>query len=147
MRVSVHETADGLGRALAGEIFAAFQSAQRAGQKYLLGCPSGRSPKSTYAALAALFADADLDLSDLILVMMDEYVEGSHPEFRYVEIGKHYSCRRFASVEMAARFNAGLSRSKHLPPENIWFPDPIRSSARNRSAVATGFGRRCRKLA
>ncbi len=138
MRVSVHETADDLGSALAGEIFAQFQRSQRAGRKYLLGCPSGRSPKSTYAALAALFADADLDLSDLILVMMDEYVEGSHPQFRYVDIEKHYSCRRFASVEMAARFNAGLPSSRHLPSENIWFPDPIRSAAYDERITAMG---------
>ena len=138
MRVSLHETSDEIGALLAREILAQFQSAQEAGRKYLLGCPSGRSPKPTYDALAALFTAADVDLSDLILVMMDEYVEGDRPPFRYVDMDRHYSCRRFATFDVSAQFNAGLPKSRRLPPENIWFPDPVHSSAYDERIAAAG---------
>lgn len=138
MRVRLHETLDEIAAELARDILAQFQRAQDAGRNYLLGCPSGRSPKPTYDALAARFANTEVDLSDLILVMMDEYVEGNHPPFRYVDRDRHYSCRRFAAVEMVDQFNADLPRSKHLPPENIWFPDPVQSSAYDERIAAAG---------
>lgn len=138
MRVSLHETSDDIAAVLARDILAQYQNAQAAGRNYLLGCPSGRSPKPTYDALAALIADAKADLSDLILVMMDEYVEGDRPPFRYVDRERHYSCRRFAVFDMAAPFNAGLPRTKHLPPENIWFPDPDQSSDYDERIAAAG---------
>ncbi|MGI9490519.1 MAG: 6-phosphogluconolactonase [Geminicoccaceae bacterium] len=138
MRVRLHETSDDIATELAGDILLQFQSAQAAGRHYLLGCPSGRSPKPTYDALAARFAETEADLSDLILVMMDEYVEGERPPFRYVDRDEHYSCRRFAAVDMVEQFNAGLPRSKHLPPKNIWFPDPVRSSAYDDRIAAAG---------
>ncbi len=138
MRVRLHETSDEIAAELARDILVQFQSAQDAGRNYLLGCPSGRSPKPTYDALAARFANAEADLSDLILVMMDEYVEGDRPPFRYVDRERHYSCHRFAAVDMAAEFNADLPKSKRLPPENIWFPDPVQSSVYDERIAAAG---------
>lgn len=138
MQVSIHETPDDLGMAVANKILQQFLAAQNAGQQYLLGCPSGRSPKPVYAALASLFANSDINLSDLILVMMDDYVEGRSPLFRYVDVKKHYSCRRFAHVDIAARFNANLPISQHLPPENIWFPDPVNSAAYDERIAEAG---------
>ncbi|MDH3660703.1 MAG: 6-phosphogluconolactonase [Alphaproteobacteria bacterium] len=138
MRVRLRKTSDDIAAELAGDILARFKSAQAAGRNYLLGCPSGRSPKPTYDALAALFAETEADLSGLILVMMDEYVEGDPPSFRYVDKDRHYSCRRFADVDMAAQFNAGLPRSKHLPADNIWFPDPVQSAAYDEHIAAAG---------
>ena len=138
MRIRLHETSDDIAAELAGDILLQFQSAQAAGRHYLLGCPSGRSPKPTYDALAARFADTETDLSGLILVMMDEYVEGERPPFRYVDRDRHYSCCRFAEFDMAAPFNADLPRSKHLPRGNIWFPDPVQSSAYDERIAAAG---------
>ncbi len=138
MRIRLHETSDDVAAELAGDILLQLQTAKAAGRNYLLGCPSGRSPKPTYDALAALFADTATDLSSLILVMMDEYVEGDCPSFRYVDRDRHYSCRRFAACDMAAPFNANLPRSKHLPPGNIWFPDPAQSSAYDERIATAG---------
>jgi len=124
LRISIHETEDDLGIALAGIIFAQFLGAQRKGKKYLLGCPSGRSPKRTYKALAAMISNSRADLRGLILVMMDDYVTGTPSLFDFVDRECHFSCRRFAAHDIAGGFNATLPKTRQLPPENIWFPDP-----------------------
>jgi glucosamine-6-phosphate deaminase len=65
------------------------------GRQFLLGCPGGRSLASTYAHLAGLTAGDELDLSDLVVVMMDEYVEATDGGFRAVDPTLPHSCRRF----------------------------------------------------
>ena len=75
-----------LGRALAAALLEAYGRSQGS---FLLGCPGGRSLRTTYRALA----DRRRDLSRLVVVMMDEYV-GAPPE-------AHFSCRTFAVEEIA----------------------------------------------
>jgi glucosamine-6-phosphate deaminase len=80
--------ADELGRTLAAEIVAA--------QPALLGCPGGRSLRSTYRRLP--------ELPETTIVMMDEYLP-------VPPTSAHYSCRGFAERE--------------LPPARaVWLPDP-----------------------
>jgi len=69
---------------------------------YLLGCPGGRSLRTTYRALAA----PGRRLDRLVVVMMDEYV-GAPPD-------AHFSCSRFAHEEIAAPLGA----------REVWLPDP-----------------------
>jgi glucosamine-6-phosphate deaminase len=96
-----------LGEALADEILAAYERGCER-PRFLLGCPGGRSPRSTYHALAR----READLSRLVVVMMDEYVvKGAEPP-----PDAHYSCRRFAREELAGPL--GLSN------EQVWIPDP-----------------------
>jgi len=99
--VRVFADADELGAALAGEILVAYAAAPG---RFLLGCPGGRSLRTTYRALAARNAD----LSRLVVVMMDEYV-GAPPD-------AHYSCTRFAQEELAAPLG--------LADGQVWVPDP-----------------------
>jgi glucosamine-6-phosphate deaminase len=94
--VRVFADADELGRALAAEVAARY--AATAGP-YLLGCPGGRSLRTTYRALAGR------ELRRLVVVMMDEYVGAPSDA--------HYSCSRFASEEIAAPLGAG----------EAWLPD------------------------
>ena len=77
MRVqpTVFDGPEVLGRALAALIADRLAEAADAGRPFLLGCPSGRSPQSTYVALAREVAARGLDLTGLVIVMMDEYVE------------------------------------------------------------------------
>jgi glucosamine-6-phosphate deaminase len=97
---------DELGSALAAEILELY--AQRDGKRFLLGCPGGRSLRTTYAALAA----ADADLSDVVIVMMDEYVvDGVAPP-----VEAHFSCAGFAQREIAGPLR--------VPSEQVWLPDP-----------------------
>jgi glucosamine-6-phosphate deaminase len=80
--------ADELGRVLAAEVVAA--------RPRLLGCPGGRSLRTTYRALPPL--------PETTIVMMDEYVP-------VPPTSAHYSCRGFAERE--------LPRAAA-----VWLPDP-----------------------
>jgi glucosamine-6-phosphate deaminase len=99
--LQVFADADQLGAALAGEILDAYERA--GGRPFLLGCPGGRSLRTTYPALAA----RRTDLSRLVVVMMDEYVGAP--------VDAHHSCRGFALREIAAPLG--------LREEQVWLPD------------------------
>jgi glucosamine-6-phosphate deaminase len=99
--VRVFPDPETLGEALADEILTRYRRTDGA---FLLGCPGGRSLRTTYRALAARRAD----LSRLVVVMMDEYVPAP-PD-------AHYSCTRFAREELAAPLG--------LPDDRVWLPDP-----------------------
>ncbi|HVV56974.1 MAG TPA: 6-phosphogluconolactonase [Gaiellaceae bacterium] len=89
-----------LGAALAAEILERYEASDGA---YLLGCPGGRSLRSTYRALAGWRPALDR----LVVVMMDEYV-GAPPD-------AHFSCARFAREEIAGPLG--------IPAERVWLPD------------------------
>ena len=89
-----------------------------------LGCPGGRSLRTTYAALARLAAVRRFDLRTLHILMMDEYIERDGEAFRLCPADAHYSCRRFGDLEIRQAFNAGLAASLQVPPENLHVPDP-----------------------
>ncbi|HEV7641157.1 MAG TPA: 6-phosphogluconolactonase [Gaiellaceae bacterium] len=89
--VRVVADADELGAALADEVLARYDASEGA---YLLGCPGGRSLRTTYRALAG----RGRTLDRLVVVMMDEYV-GAPPD-------AHYSCARFAREEIAEPLGA-----------------------------------------
>jgi glucosamine-6-phosphate deaminase len=96
--VRVFADANELGTALAAEVLVRYDASDG---PYLLGCPGGRSLRSTYRALA----DRGRTLDRLVVVMMDEYV-GATPD-------AHYSCARFANEEIAGPLGAG----------EVWLPD------------------------
>jgi len=96
--VRVFADADELGAELADEVLARYDGREG---PYLLGCPGGRSLRTTYRALAAHCRALDR----LVVVMMDEYL-GAPPE-------AHYSCTRFAYEEIAEPLGAG----------EYWLPD------------------------
>jgi glucosamine-6-phosphate deaminase len=94
----VFADADRLGEALATEVLARYDASDGL---YLLGCPGGRSLRTTYRALEA----HGRVLDRLVVVMMDEYVGAPS--------GAHYSCKRFAHEEIAGPLGAA----------EIWLPD------------------------
>ena len=98
--IRVFADAHELGQALAGEVLAVYERSQGS---FLLGCPGGRSLLSTYRALA----DRHADLSRLVVVMMDEYVD--------VAPDAHHSVRRFAREEVAGPLGVQADR--------VWLPD------------------------
>jgi glucosamine-6-phosphate deaminase len=93
----VFADADELGAELAHEVLARYDASDG---PYLLGCPGGRSLRTTYRALAA----HGRVLDRLIVVMMDEYL-GAPPD-------AHYSCTRFAHEEIAGPLGA----------REVWLP-------------------------
>jgi glucosamine-6-phosphate deaminase len=120
-QVRVFPDGEALGGALAREIMGGIRDARREGRRYLLGCPGGRSARSTYRALAELARGEDM--GHLVIVMMDEYLEPAPGGgFRHVSPDAPHSCRRFAEQEIRGPIDAGASRP--IPDGHVWLPDP-----------------------
>jgi glucosamine-6-phosphate deaminase len=96
--VRILPSAEAIGERLAAELA---ERHDRVDGAFLLGCPGGRSLRTTYAAMTGLRWDR------LVVVMMDEYVGA--PE------DAHYSCTRFAREEIAGPLG--------VPAERTWLPD------------------------
>jgi glucosamine-6-phosphate deaminase len=111
--VRVFADEDELGRALAEEVLVRYDGTDG---PYLLGCPGGRSLRSTYRALVA----HGRTLDRLVVVMMDEYV-GAPAD-------AHYSCTRFAHEEIAEPLGAG----------EVWLPDADDPAAYDDRIAAAG---------
>ncbi len=137
--VEIFSGADALGQSLAMEILAGITEAAGQRRRYLLGCPGGRSLKSTYDALGEIAAAARSDLSALVIVMMDNYVlPDGRGGFKHCDDDAHYSCRRFALREIRDVLNAGLPADKQVPLENVWLPDPSDPPAYDRRIAQAG---------
>ncbi len=119
--VRVFADGDALGAALAAAIMDGIRAARQDGRRYLLGCPGGRSARTTYRALADLARGEDM--RHLVIVMMDEYLEPAPGGgFRHVSPHAPHSCRRFAEEEIRAPIDAVASRA--IPDDAVWLPDP-----------------------
>src|SRR5690625_2800740 len=94
--------------AVAAEIGQGIRAARKAGQRYVLGCPSGRTPRATYRALARLIAEQELDLDHVVIAMIDEYVDRDPHTGRLRHIPDHlpHSCLRFGREEILLPLNA-----------------------------------------
>jgi glucosamine-6-phosphate deaminase len=122
--VSVFATPEIAGNFAADEVLMRLERARRTRGLMTLGCPGGRSLRTTYAALARLAAVRRFDLRTLHILMMDEYIQRDGEAFRLCPADAHYSCRRFGDVEIRQAFNAGLASQLRVPLENLHVPDP-----------------------
>ncbi|PSK90177.1 glucosamine-6-phosphate deaminase [Murinocardiopsis flavida] len=121
---SVFATPAELGAALATEIADGIAAAQREGRRYVLGCPGGRTPRSTYQALARTVVDRGLGLSHVVIAMMDDYaVPAADGGLAPAPADAHYSCARFARTEIAAPLSAAAADGG-IGPDRVWLPDP-----------------------
>ena len=128
-----------LGRALASEIADGIEAARADGRRYLLGCPGGRSPRTTYEALASCIAERDLELGHVTIVMMDDYV--LHHEttgFSAVPLSEHFSVARFAHEVIVGPLNAAAPTGAGIEPENLWFPNPASPLAYDQRIAEAG---------
>jgi glucosamine-6-phosphate deaminase len=96
-------------------------AAQRPGIPFLLGCPSGRSPHSTYRALVEEVRRRELDLRDLVIVMMDEYMDADGGS---VDPAAPHSCARFGREEIVAPLTAAAGPGRGIAENHFWVPDP-----------------------
>lgn len=119
-KLKVFASGDALGRHAAEEILTRWEAAP--GPALTLGCPGGRSPRSTYAALAEALRGRKLDGRRIHLMMMDDYIERRGSAWRPCPADAHYSCARFGEVEIRQVLNEGLTDP--IPPENLHLPDP-----------------------
>lgn len=122
--VRLHAGPDALGEAVAARLHAEIAEAVGPGRRFLLGCPGGRSPRPVYQSLGRVFARCPLDLSRLVIVMMDEYLVGPDEAPIACDPAVHFSCRGFAQREIVAVLNAGLDAHLRMSGEQVWLPDP-----------------------
>lgn len=131
-------TPDAIGEQLAARLLADIERARLAGKRFLLGCPTGRSPKPLFAAMARRLAAKPQDLSHLVFVMMDEYLVQGRDGLEYAPADAPWSCHYFARVEIADRLNAGLSAAQRIRADAFWFPDPHDPAAYDARIDAAG---------
>lgn len=105
-------------------IFSELLRAHSEGRPFVLGCPGGRTPRSTYNALAEMIKISEQDISHLVIAMMDEFLE-ENGDGSYTNHGseKHFSCTGFAKLEIFDVLNSGAPAHGKIPQENIRFPN------------------------
>lgn len=136
--VTVYADADALGQALGAEVLAMVEKAGAQGRKFLLGCPGGRSLRTTYHAMGMLAKQQEADLSHLVIVMMDDYLVEGPRGLEHCPADAHYSCRLFARKEIQAVLNQHLPRERQVRDENVWLPDVSDPPEYDRRLTAAG---------
>ncbi|HZX04292.1 6-phosphogluconolactonase [Kribbella sp.] len=136
----VHDSADHVGLLAAEDIAAGIESAVEAGSSFVLGCPSGRSPLRTYAHLADLVAKRNLDLSHVIIALMDEYVVHTAKGFQLVDPKLPHSCVGFGRRQILDPLNAAARPEHRIPEQNLWHPDPAAEPGAYDEALAAAGG-------
>lgn len=108
---------ESLGDYVAERVLARAAEARDAGRRFLLGCPTGRTPRPAFAAMARRLAGARDDMRHVVLVMMDEYlVPGADGALADAPADAPWSCHHFARHEIAGPLG--------VPDASVWFPDP-----------------------
>lgn len=127
-----------LGRAAARMIVEQIERSRADGRSYLLGCPGGRTPKPIFDALGELCDELDVDRSGVVIVMMDDYLDSSSGSPLPVPASAHYSCQRFAEIEIRQVINGRAIESKSISKDAIWFPHPSRPEEYEERIVSAG---------
>lgn len=115
---------ESLGGHVAERLYSAIEAARVAKNRFVVGCPTGRSPRPVYAALARQLRRTPQDLSHVVMVLMDEYLVATNGELVYAPASETWSSHHFARFEIADRLNDGLPPRYKLRGDSIWFPDP-----------------------
>ena len=121
-QLQLFDSAEEIGSKLADRLLSEIERARVASKRYILGCPTGRTPKPIYGAIANRLSKAPRDLSHLVLAMMDEYVVERREN---APADKPWSCHYFAQHEIIQQWNEHLPEDMKLPAESVWFPDPV----------------------
>src|SRR5258705_11816809 len=92
-------SAEAIGDYLAPRLLQRIESARLSRKRFHLGCPTGRTPRPIYAAMARLLSEKPQDISHLVLVMMDEYLVPTESGFQYPSADHAWPCHQFPRVE------------------------------------------------
>ena len=120
----VFPSPDAIGEELAQRILERIEHARMSGRRFLLGCPTGRTPKPVYRAMGRRLSETKQDISHIMLVMMDEYLVEVDHRLENAPNDELWSCHHFVREEIAGPLNDSLPRSNRIRDESIWFPDP-----------------------
>ncbi len=123
-RLQIFQTPAEIGGWLGGRLLAEIEQSRLAGRRYVLGCPTGRTPRPIYDEIATRLRTSPQDLSHVVLAMMDEYLVQQGQRLDYAPSDRPWSCHYFAAHEITARWNAALPENHRLPDSSVWFPDP-----------------------
>jgi glucosamine-6-phosphate deaminase len=135
--VAVFDDAEQLGRTLAERIAYGISTAKQAGRRYVLGCPGGRSARSTYVALRDVVQERALPLDHVVIAMMDDYVvPAGDGGLMRAHQHEHYSCERFAWTEIVEPLNAAASTP--IGPDGVLLPDPLAPGDYDQRLAAIG---------
>jgi len=146
--ILVLENDKAVGEHAAQLVFSALRRASDEGRAFVLGCPSGRTPRSTYKALAQLIDAHGQSISHVTIAMMDEYLlQHADGTFSNVDVAQHFSCTGFAVRDIYDVLNAAAPAGGKMPLANVRFPDArspgayedfLRSAGVNVFLVASG---------
>lgn len=131
---------EAIGEYVAERVLLRIEAARVASGRFLLGCPTGRTPRPVFAAMARRLAETQQNIGHVVLVMMDEYlVSGAAGGgLEYAPAHQPWSCHYFARVEIAERLNAPLPEEQRLRRNAIWFPDPDDPAAYEKQIADAG---------
>jgi len=122
-KLQIFPTAEEIGEHLADRLLREIEQARTVGRRFVLGCPTGRTPRPTYSAIARRLATEPRDLRHLTLVMMDEYAIENGDRFQRASPDKPWSCHHFARREILDSWNEHLPEEFQISPSNLWFPE------------------------
>ena len=131
-------TPDDIGEYVASRILGGIDAATRDGRRYLLGLPTGRTPRPVYAALTRALASAPRSLRHVTLVMMDEYLVEVADGYEYAMDAGAPSCHAFTRTEIVGQINSALPDEFRLRGTQVWFPDPRTPDAYDDQIVQAG---------
>lgn len=113
-------------------------SAAEPGRPFLLGCPSGRSLEAAYRALPERVVSRGLDLADLVVVLMDEYLVDGPEGLRRVDPALSHSCVGYGRREILEPLEAAAAAAGVRGPAGLWVPDPADPQAYDARIEAAG---------
>jgi glucosamine-6-phosphate deaminase len=122
--VVVFDSPEAIGDHLAERLLERFSAARDAGRRFLLGCPTGRTPRPVYDSIARRLSESRQNISHVVLVMMDEYLQKRGEGFEYASGEAAWSCHNFVQREILQRWNPGLPKAHRVAADSVWFPDP-----------------------
>jgi glucosamine-6-phosphate deaminase len=122
--VRVLPSPDAIGEEVTAQLLDRIEQAGLTKARFLLGCPTGRTPRPVFGAMARRLAKTQQDISHLVLVMMDEYLVPGDAGLEYASADHPWSCHYFARVEITERLNERLPKGHGLRTGSIWFPHP-----------------------
>lgn len=127
-----------IGEHVAERILLRVGDAERAGRRFLLGLPTGRTPRPVYTAIARRLSAAPQSLAHVTLVMMDEYLVATGSAFAYATATDAPSCHAFTDEEILSPIHAALEPTLRIRDDFVWFPDPVDPDEYDQRIAAAG---------
>ncbi len=115
---------EAIGEYVASHLLERIARARDASRQFLLGFPTGRTPRPILQEMARRLTVTPQDLSHVVLVMMDEYLVSRNGTLAYPSSDEPWSCHAFARDQIAGPLNAALPQVHRLREDSIWYPDP-----------------------